>query len=92
MSDMTADPAEQAILTLLAARGEQKSICPTEAARVLAGHPKDESWRAKLSPVRLAAQRLARAGRVQILRKGKPVDPEELRGVIRLRLAPESTN
>ncbi len=90
MSDPTADPAAQAILLLLAARGADKSICPTEAARVLAGNPQDDSWRAKLSPVRLAAQRLARAGRLQILRKGKPVDPEELRGVIRLRLAPES--
>ncbi len=91
------DPAEQAILTLLMARGPDKSICPTEAARLLAGdpasgNPKDEGWRAGLSPVRLAAQRLARAGRLQILRKGKPIDPEELRGVIRLRLPPESKN
>ena len=86
------DPAEQAILTLLMARGPDKSICPTEAARLLAGNPTGERWRAGLSPVRLAAQRLARAGRLQILRKGKPIDPEELRGVIRLRLAPESRN
>ena len=86
------DPAEQAILTLLMARGPDKSICPTEAARLLAGNPTDERWRAGLSPVRLAAQRRARAGRLQILRKGKPIDPEELRGVIRLRLAPESRN
>ncbi len=89
---MTADPAAQAILLLLAARGAAKSICPSEAARVVAGNPTDDSWRAKLAPVRLAAQRLAQAGRLQILRKGKPVDPEEMRGVIRLRLAPESEN
>ena len=91
------DPAEQAILTLLAARGPDKSICPTEAARLLtgdpaSGNPADERWRAGLSPVRLAAQRLARAGRLQILRKGKPIDPEALHGVIRLRLAPEGRN
>lgn len=83
---MTADPAEQAILDTLAARGPQKSISPTEAAHALAGKPTDESWRRSLAPVKLAAQRLARAGKIEILRKGKPVDPELLHGVIRLRL------
>lgn len=84
---MNADPAEQAILDTLASRGAQKSICPTEAARALAGNPPDESWRRSLAPVKLAAQRLARAGQIEILRKGKPVDPETLHGVIRLRLS-----
>lgn len=85
---MTVDPAEQAILDTLAAHGERKSVCPTEAAKALAGNPPDESWRHSLAPVKLAAQRLARTGRIEILRKGKPVDPEVLRGVIRLRLKP----
>jgi hypothetical protein len=85
---MTSDPAEAAIMALVAERGHEKSICPTEAARALAGNPADDSWRAKLSPVRLAAARLAKAGRIEILRKGKPVAPEDARGVVRLRLAP----
>ncbi len=85
---MNADPVEEVILHLLFERGVAKSICPTEAARALAGNPKDESWRAKLSPVRLAARRLAQAGRIEILHKGKPVAPEAARGVLRLRLAP----
>ncbi len=80
------DPAEQAILGLLAVRGTEKSICPTEAARILAGNPSDDSWRASLAPVRRAAQRLAGAGQIEILHKGKPVSPEEMRGVLRLRL------
>jgi hypothetical protein len=83
---MSTDPAEQAILSTLAALGAGKSISPTEAARTLAGNPADESWRKSLSPVRLAAVRLARAGRIEVLRKGKPADPENLHGVIRLRL------
>jgi hypothetical protein len=83
---MTSDPAEQAILTLLAAKGAQKSISPTEAARALAGNPPDDKWRGSLSPIRLAAMRLAKAGRIEFLRKGKPVPPEDARGVIRLRL------
>jgi hypothetical protein len=83
---MTAtDSAEQAILSLL--NRATGSISPVDAARLLAGSPADESWRASLAPVRQAAMRLARAGAVDILRKGKPVAPEDARGVIRLRLA-----
>jgi hypothetical protein len=85
---MTSDPAEAVILALVAQRGPEKSICPTEAARALAGHPADESWRRHLSPIRLAAARLATAGRIEILRKGKPVAPADARGVVRLRLLP----
>jgi len=84
MSD--SDPAEQAILRLLAAAGGG-SISPIDAARALSGHPKDDSWRRSLSPIRLAAFRLARAGRIDILRKGKPVALEDAKGVIRLRAA-----
>jgi hypothetical protein len=41
-----------------------------------------------MGPVRQAAIRLAQAGRIEILRKGKPVDPAGVRGVIRLRIIP----
>ena len=34
-------------------------------------------WRGKLSAVRRAAVRLAQAGRIDILRKGRPVDPAQ---------------
>jgi len=85
---MTDDQAEQAILDLVTERGPDKSICPTDAARRLAGNPPDDTWRSKLSPVRLAAQRLAKAGKIDILRKGQKVAPEDARGVIRLRLPP----
>ena len=84
---MNTDPAEQAILDTLRALGAGKSICPTAAARTLAGNPPDDSWRRSLAPVKLAAQRLARAGQIEILRKGKPIDPSTLHGVLRLRLA-----
>lgn len=74
--------AEEAILALAAARGPASSICPSEAARALdAAH-----WRARMHDVRAAAVRLAKAGRIQILRKGKPVDPDAFKGVIRLRI------
>lgn len=45
-------------------------------------------WRQLLTAVRRAAIRLAEAGRIDILRKGKPVTGEAIRGVIRLRIRP----
>jgi hypothetical protein len=82
------DAIEQEILRQVAARGAAKSICPSEVARALA--PEEDAWRRLMSQVRAAAIRLAKQGRVEVLRKGKPVDPEaEIRGVIRLRIAGE---
>jgi hypothetical protein len=71
------------ILRQAALRGPAKSICPSEVARALA----PEGWRPLMGPVRDAATALARTGRIEILRKGKPVDPESFKGVIRLRIA-----
>ena len=85
MTDHEAIAAE--ILRQTAARGADKSICPSEVARALA--PEEEAWRRLLGPVRAAAIRLAREGRIEVLRKGKPADPAgEIRGVIRLRASP----
>lgn len=81
----TMESVEELIIRLTTARGTDKSICPSEVARVL-GDP----WQRHMTPVRQAAIRLAKEGRVQVLRKGKPVeDLDEVRGVIRLRMAPE---
>lgn len=86
---MTPRPDESAIadeiLRLTALRGPAKSICPSEVARALAGDV-DGAWQPLMGPVRGVAQRLARDGRVEILRKGRALPPEETpRGVIRLR-------
>jgi Protein of unknown function (DUF3253) len=74
----------EAILSLVAARGAGKSICPSDAARLLA--QEGEDWRQFLSLVRTVAARLAGDGRVAILRHGKPITPDLMRGVIRLAL------
>ena len=74
------------ILRLTAECGPGKSVSPMDVAHALEpGEGEGEAWRAKLSAVRRAAVRLAVAGRIEMLRKGKPVDPETARGVIRLR-------
>jgi hypothetical protein len=72
------------ILRLTAACGPGRSICPSDVARALAGG-EEGPWRPLMGAVRQAALGLQREGRVEILRKGKPVPSEEVRGVIRLR-------
>ncbi|NNG04741.1 MAG: DUF3253 domain-containing protein [Inquilinus sp.] len=86
----TLDPLAETILRLLAERGAAKSITPEDAARAYAesrakrGDPPD-LWRRYLHAARQQALHLARAGRIAILRKGKPVDPTApVKGVIRL--------
>ncbi len=71
---------ETEILVQTTARGFDQSICPSEVARTLA-----EEWRPLMGVVRQAAVRLAQAGQIDILRKGKPIDPADIHGVIRLR-------
>lgn len=86
---MTGSPSliPDAILRLCIERGAGKTICPTEAARALAGDAAgDLAWREWLPKVRSAAVHLAREGKIVIYRKGKPVDPDNFRGVIRLGL------
>ena len=74
---------EQIILELLEQRAAQASICPSEAARRLAV---GDDWRALMEPVRMAARRLQRAGRIDITQRGRPVDPDRAKGPVRLRL------
>jgi Protein of unknown function (DUF3253) len=74
-----------AILRLAEASGPDASICPSEAAKDLSAE-----WRPLLGPVRRVAARLAQDGRIDILRKGRAIAPAEMKGVIRLRIRPES--
>jgi hypothetical protein len=85
---------EQAILELLRARGREKTICPSEAARmVAASHPPHqpsedrEPWRELMEPAQAAARRLAARGTILITQNGHRVDPSTAKGPIRLRLA-----
>ena len=78
---------EETILRMAEERGPGKSFTPSEVAQALA-----EEWRPLLNHIRAAARRLAEAGRIEILRHGKPADPAALRGVIRLRLKPPAVD
>ena len=76
---------EEVLFELLAERGLGKSVSPEEVARAA----DQEGWNRVLGQVRATAIGLARQERLVILRKGKPQDPDALKGVYRLRL-PES--
>jgi hypothetical protein len=61
-------PAE-AILALLARRAEGATICPSEAARLLAGPQGD--WRAEMDAVHAATEALVEEGAVTLSWKGE---------------------
>lgn len=74
---------ESAIFSLLAAKvAPGKSVSPEEVARAV----DPEGWRRLLGHIRAVARGLARQGKLVILRHGKPADPEDFKGVYRLRL------
>lgn len=74
---------EAALLRLIAERGAGKTLDPTEVARELAG-PHPDGWGPLMQPIRRVAVMLAEQGRLVILRKGKPADPRDFKGVYRL--------
>jgi hypothetical protein len=85
VSAVTPAAVEDTILELLRARGLERTIGPMDVARALGGdHP--DGWGPLMPDVRRAAVRLMKQGRLVILRKGRPVDPDDFRGVYRLAL------
>ena len=73
--------ARRAILELLDQRAPGKTICPSEAARSLAG----DEFRDEMDVVRDAAWELVDEGTIEVTQHGEPVEREGLRGPIRLR-------
>ncbi len=77
---------EAAILELLAERGRDKTICPSEAAKLVGGKDARRDWEGLMEPARAAARRLVAAGKIVITQKGQVVEPSTAKGPIRLRL------
>lgn len=74
------------MLALLAHRGTA-TACPSEVARALA----PENWRPLMAPVRAAAARLQRCGKIDVYQHGKPISLTDARGPVRLRAADVKT-
>jgi len=69
---------------LLAKRGPDRSICPSDVARVVGG----ASWRRHMDGVRDVVRRLARDGGVVVTQRDEVLDPDgEWRGPVRIRRA-----
>lgn len=87
-SNADSDIVAAAIFAEIAERGAAKTISPEDAAKRIARErgEDDLGWRKWLPRARSAAKGLAREGRLVIYRKGKPADPDDVKGVIRLGL------
>jgi hypothetical protein len=81
------DAVEAAIFELLAKAAPGKTVSPEEVARAV----DPEGWRRQLSRVRGTAVGLARQNRLTITRHGKPADPDDFKGVWRMRLPDAGT-
>jgi hypothetical protein len=79
--DDTDRALESAIMELLSHRSPGKTICPSEAARLIA----PDRWEHLMDQARAAAQRLAAQGEIVITQQGNVVDPARAKGAIRLR-------
>ena len=73
----------EAIVAQAGARGSAKSICPSEVARELGGAD-EKIWRGLMKPIRAEALRLAASGEVRLLRKGKPIEGTDFKGIYRI--------
>ncbi len=71
----------QDILTLLADRSSDKTICPSEVLPVA-----DKSNSSLMEEVREAARMLVKEDKIIITQKGKLIDPDQIKGPIRLKL------
>ncbi|BCF86040.1 hypothetical protein RQCS_55850 [Rhodococcus qingshengii] len=71
------------IRELLNARSAESSICPSDVARAAA----PDNWRPLMESVREAARHMVADGEVQITQGGEVIDPESVRGPIRIRWA-----
>ena len=76
------DTIKNTILSMATSRGTDKTICPSEVARAIFG----DNWRKEMQTVRNAAFDLAEQNQVMVTQKGKKVDPENLKGPIRIKI------
>lgn len=81
MENKSPDISEK-ILAVAKSRGADKSTCPSEIARML--YPED--WRKHMQRVVEVAIDLQRQDKVAITQKGIPVDPDNIKGPIRIKI------
>lgn len=86
--DNKEDPVRQYILDAIA---DGSLVSPNDIAieiakdRAKASDPED-IWRKYMLAVKQQAKSLARSGRISILRRGKPIDPNKMKGLVKFSL------
>ena len=75
---------KETMFEMCQAAGVDGAVRPEDIARAI--YP--EQWQTLLKRIRLMAKQQARAGNLIILRKGEPADPDDVKGLIKLRIAP----
>lgn len=80
---------EETLLALLSQvrmpESTNASISPNDVAKALDA----TNWQRQLPKVRAVILDLVRQGRIEVLRKGKPVEFEGIKGIYRIRLVTE---
>ncbi len=78
---------EETLFDLLSQVRKGDSISPNDVAKAIDA----TNWRRELPKVRGVIIGLARQGKLEVLRKGKPIEPEGFKGVYRVRLPQDET-
>jgi|TARA_R110002096_G_scaffold435548_1_gene661379 Protein of unknown function (DUF3253) len=78
-------------LYILDAVADGKTVSPNDIAIKIAkdrakDSDPDDQWRKYMLAVKQQAKSLARAGRISILRRGKPIDPNKMKGLVKFSL------
>ncbi|WP_113653106.1 DUF3253 domain-containing protein [Pedobacter namyangjuensis] len=82
MEDLSKQISET-ILAVATNRGTCKSTCPSEIARIL--FPED--WRKHMKAIVDIAIDLQHQGKVLITQKGLPIDVDDIKGPIRIKIS-----
>jgi len=70
----------EAILATIDEAKDGRTVSPEDVARTVS----DKNWNKVIPHVKAEAVRMAKAGEIAIYRKGKPVDPDNFKGVWRV--------
>ena len=82
------DEVRETILTMCREAGLAGSVKPENVARVIL----PDFWQTLTKRIRLTSKQLAVAGKIVILRKGEPADPQDFKGLYRLQITDAGLN
>ncbi len=85
------DPIAQAVLEFLRLQQPPQDVKPVEVAKFFAAKRSKSGtspnlWRRYLPVVRQQAKFLARTGKITVIHRGQPADPDTVKGLVKYRL------